>query len=187
MFSRILIKLIDQSIVPALLLVTVRVVSVIIFSRIFDVKYFLGTGGFTYFNRADYILMNSYSTFWMIAAIAVGLLYILLKALIFHETHISPHLTTRLFAMRMETLIQTSYDLYSQGTIWLSYLYFLTLSSGILVFTGLIYAWVFWVSFALAIFSTAILIFDIDNEISSNKVAEIEEEEVILSLRGLDE
>lgn len=189
MFSRILIKLIDQSIVPALLLVTTKVLSSVLVARYFGIDFTLGPQGFVYTNVEDYLTINSYSIFFMIVAVATGIFYILLKSLIFHDTHIAPNVTARLFSLKLSHLIQASYDLYSQGTIWISYLYLLTLSSGVLALFNMIYPWVFWVSFVLSILSTVVLIFDIENELDlrSPKQPDASIEEVVLNLKHFDE
>ena len=181
MFSKILIRLIDQSIVPAIILLTVRVLSVVYTAKYFNIPFTLGPQGFVYANANDYILVNSYSTLFMIITLAVGIFYILLKSLIFHETHISPNMTANLFSMRLSSFIQTSYDLYSQGSIWLSYLYLMTMSTGILALFGLIFSWVFYISIVLSILATVLLIFDIENELDlkSGKNVDVQEEFVL--------
>ncbi|MDO8260533.1 MAG: hypothetical protein Q7T50_03505, partial [Candidatus Magasanikbacteria bacterium] len=108
MFSKILIKLIDQSIVPAVLLIATRVISIILITNYFGIKFDLGVGGFAYNTTKDYVLVNSFSTFTMIATLAVGLSYILLKSLIFHETHISPQLSANLMSLKLSSFIQSS-------------------------------------------------------------------------------
>jgi hypothetical protein len=189
MFSKILVKLIDQSIIPAITLIAARIISVVLVANYFGVEYSFGVDGFTYYDPASYILVNSYSMFFMIVVLAVGVSYILLKSLIFHETHIAPKLTAHLFSLKLSSFIQASYDLYSQGAVWLSYLYLMTLVTGLMSFFGLIYAWVFFVSLALTIASTILLIFDIENEIDLKKETQGTdiEEEIVLNLRGLDE
>jgi hypothetical protein len=182
MFSRILIKLIDQSIVPAVLLVGVRILSVVLVANYFGINYTLGPEGFVYPDPASYLTVNSYSVMFMVIVLAVGLFYILLKSLLFHETHIAPHLTAKLFSFRLSSFIQTSYDLYSQGAVWLSYMYLMMFASGIMVFFNLLYAWVFYVSLVLTIISTVLLIFDVENELdlrTDNKRAKIEEDFIL--------
>ncbi len=187
MFSKVLVKLIDQAIVPAITLVAVRVVSVILISNYFGIDLTLGRQGFEYTNPDDFILVNSYSTFFMVVVVAVGLLYILLKSLIFHDSHIAPHITANLFSLRLSSLIQSSYDLYSQGAIWLSYLYLLTISHGIMAFSGLVFPWVFWVSLVLTVCSTVVLIFDIENEMEIKNMKVDQTEGVVVRFGGFDD
>jgi len=169
MFSKLLTKLIDQAIFPAILILTTRILSVILVSHYLDIRFSLDASGFAFANEADYVTVNSYSTFFMIAVLAVGLFYILLKSYVFHESHISPETTARVFSFKLPYFIQTSFDLYSQGTVWLSYSYLLTIVSGILSFYQFLFGWVFITSFVLSILSTVLLIFDIEHEIKIAK------------------
>ena len=169
MFSRILIKLVDQAVVPAMLLLVVRILSVIFVSRYFGVDFTIGQSGFVFNAPEDYVLVNSYSTLTMICALSVGLLYILMKSLYLHETHITPSFTAKLFSMRLSFFIQSSFDLYSQGVVWVSYLFLLVFVSALMVIFGLIYLWVLLVSVVLAVISTYFFVVDIENEIFFEK------------------
>ncbi len=120
MFSKILIKLIDQAIVPAILLLVTRIVTMIVFSRFMNVTYQITNSGFLFDNQADYVQVNSYSVLSMIIVLAFGVFYILLKSIVFHDSHVTPQMTTKLFTLRLSSFIQTSYDLYSQGAVWLA-------------------------------------------------------------------
>ena len=164
MISRTLIRLIDQAIVPAILLLCTRIISVVMFSYFNEISFAIDSTGFVFANQQDFLFINSYSTMAMVSVLGVGLLYILLKAFVFHDTHISPNLTAKIFHYKLSTLIQSSFELYSQGVIWLAYLYLISAVTFILAFTGLVYGWVLWFSLILSFISTAVLIFDVENE-----------------------
>lgn len=185
MFSKILIKLIDQAIVPAIFLLTIRVMSVILVSKYFGIFYLFGNQGFYFSNPEHFLIVNSYSTLIMVLATTIGLLYILLKSFFFHETHVSPGLTAKLFSLKLSSFIQSSFDLYSQGSIWLSYLYLLLMVSGLMALFGMIYLWVFYVSLTLTVLSTIFLILDVENEINleSQRMEPFDETENILEIQ----
>lgn len=164
MFSRILVKLVDEAIVPAIILLVVRVVAVVVVGRYFGMAIEIGATGFVYPDDASFLLVNSYSTLAMVCVIAVGLFYVLLKSKFFHNTHIHPSVTARLFTMRLSSVIQTSFDIYSQGVVWLSYSFLLMFASGLMLYFGLIYNWIFYVSLVLSVVSTYLLIIDIEKE-----------------------
>jgi hypothetical protein len=165
MFSKILIKLIDESIVPAILLLATRLISVVLVARANSIPFEIGAGGLMFKSAEDYVLVNSYSTFYMIVALTVGLLYILVKSWFFHDSHIKPQTAATLFNMRGHSLIQNSFNLYSQGSIWLSYSYLLMFVAGLMAIFKFIYGWVFYVALALCAVSTALLILDVEQEI----------------------
>lgn len=176
MISRTLVRLIDQAIVPAILLLCTRFISVVMLTYLFGIKFSTSPKGFTFSSVQDYLFINSYSTLAMVIILGVGLLYILIKALYFHNTHISPSLTTKLFHHRLATLIQSSFELYSQGVIWLIYLYLIGAVSVILAVFDYIYNWVSVAALIMAGISTLILIIDVEKELESVEAGYHEEE-----------
>lgn len=165
MFSKILVKLIDEAIVPALFLITVRIVSLVFVSRLFGIPISFGQSGFMYDSQADYMLVNSYSLLYMVLALCLGLLRVVVKSVVFHDTHITPPLAAKLHSLKAQHLIQDSFHLYTQGLVWLAYLYFLTIGAGLMSLLGLLHVWIAWVSLGLAVLFTYIFIMDAEREI----------------------
>jgi hypothetical protein len=189
MFSKILIKLIDESIVPAILLLATRLVSVVAVARMNNIPFSITGAGFTFTSGEDYLFVNSYSTFYMVVVVTVGLLFVLSKSLFLHESHISPGLTAKLQNYKMRSLIQNSYDLYTQGSIWMSYCYLLLIITGFMFYFKLLFPWVFYVSLILSLISTVLLIVDIEEElhILKKNVPMFDETEVKLNMDDLEE
>lgn len=166
MFSRILVKLIDQAIVPAILLIATRVVSIVLISQHYGYEFGISWSGFSFNNTEEYVKVNSYSMLSMIIVLTLFLVYVLVKSYIFHDSHIKPGLTAKLFALNAQYFIQDSFEIYTQGAIWVSYLYLLTIVSGAMAFFSILYIWVFYVSIALTLISTILFIFDIEDEMA---------------------
>lgn len=164
MFSRILIKLIDEAIIPAITLIAVRFLSIIFLAKTYDIPFEFGSSGFSYKTHADFIFVNSYSTIAMVGVLALGLTYVLLKAYLFHDSHVKPSVSAKLFNLNLSSFIQTSFDVYSQGAIWWLYLLFLTISSGVMSYHSLVYSWVLYVSIALMLISTYFFVIDVEDE-----------------------
>lgn len=169
MFSKILIKLVDQAIVPTIYLLTARVVSLVFVIKILDLPFKLSREGFSFLSYEDYLLANSYSALFMSVALCIGLSHIMLKSLVFHDTHITPALTAKVFAARAQYLIQNSFNLYIQGTVWLSFLYLLTLATIILTLFGSLYLWVSLVNLTLSVIFTYLFVMDIEREVFANE------------------
>ena len=172
MFSKILIKLIDQAIVPAILLLTVRLVSIVLISYYLEIPFSTGNGGIVFENSADFVLANSYSMVALLISLSLGITYTLVKTLAFHNTHITPALTAKVFSLRLNSLIQGSFDLYPQGAIWLSYLYLLLLVGGVMAMFGLLFSWIFYLMLTVTLIATVIFIWDIEREIKISKMQE---------------
>ncbi len=169
MLSKLLIRLIDKAIVPALLLLTSRMVSIILVARYLDISFTISKSGFSFQNSYDYVKVNSYSVLVMIAVLIIGLGYVLLKSIFFHESHIKPTLTSRLFSLKAQSLIQNSFEIYSQGAIWLAYAYLLLIVSGIMTMSGLLYKWVFYSILGATLLTTLLLVLDVEEEVEINK------------------
>lgn len=170
MFSKVLIKLIDQSVVPAIMLLTARLVSVVLISNHLGIPYSVGSSGFTFLSPEDYLIVNSYSLFVMLIALALGLAYILVKSIVFHSSHINPSSTAKVFSLKLSHLIQNSFDLYSQGAIWLSYLYLLVLVSGIMALFNLLFPWVFYFGLVISVGITLLFVLDIEREMELEEI-----------------
>ena len=140
MISKSLIKLIDEAILPALLLILAKGVglfaTIVFFNLPFTLEYRSIFGllpSFRFATLQGYITAENYSNLAMFAAVAAGSIVVILKAHFLHESHIHPKLHSRLIALNLERLGQSSYHLYHQAAIWLIFLWltvgFLTLSS----------------------------------------------------------
>jgi hypothetical protein len=169
MLSKILIKLIDRAIIPAVLLLASRIISIILISKYLGIHLTIGKSGFVFQNHFDYIKVNSYSTLSMAVLLILGLSYVVVKSLFFHDSHIKPSLTTRLFSLKAESLIQNSYEIYTQGAVWLTYSYLLLIISGVMAISGLLFNWVFYLIMGVTTITTLIFIFDLEEEVKIKK------------------
>lgn len=174
MFSRILIKLVDEAIFPAILLLTTRLISMFLVSKYLSTDFEIKSTGIFFAGVADYVKVNSYSTLFMALALTAGLIFIVLKSFVFHDSHITPGLSAKLHALRVPSLIQSSLDIYSAGTIWLSYLYLLLAVSAVMTLFGILYSWVFFTILITTILVTVFFIMDVEHEVKINKNKEAE-------------
>jgi len=90
----------------------------------------------------------------------------LLKSWAFHSSHISPKTTAVMFSLKLSFFIQNSYNLYSQGVVWISYLFLVVLTVGVMTIFGLVFPWVFFVGLAFTILATVLFVIDIEREIN---------------------
>lgn len=169
MFSRILIKLVDEAIFPAILLLATRIISMFMVSKYLGINFEMKGNGILFINMGDYVKVNSYSTLFMLIALILGLILIILKSFVFHDSHISPGFSAKLYALKISSLIQTSLDIYSQGTIWLSYLYLLLAVSSVMTLFGMLYSWVLFTALVATVLATALFIMDVEHEIKIGK------------------
>lgn len=169
MYAKTLVKLIDYAIFPAVLIAFAKVGSAILFSQYFNFSYKTDGVRIVFESVEAFIAVNSYSSLVMFFAVLAGLGWVIVKANLFHDTHISPSFSARLFSMNLEDLIHTTETIYAQAFIWLSFAWLITIIFGVYSYFGLSYLWVFFLSLAFSILATALLIIDIEREIKSDK------------------
>lgn len=169
MFSRILTKLIDEAVLPALALVAAKILGTILVIKYFNIPVESTSTFFKVYisSKESFLLVNSYSTLFMYLVVAAGALLFFVRSRWFHDTHITPSFAVKIFSFRLGNFIKTSMDVYSEGTIWLSYSYLMTFVLGAELFFGMVYSWVFMLSFALSIILTLIFVSDVEKELTS--------------------
>ena len=111
MFSKILLKLIDKAIIPAILIVTTRLVSILIISRYLNIDVAITKNGMWVSDESFYILLNSYSMLVVDVVISLGILFTLLSSSLFHHEVIKPSTTAKLFALKLSSLIKNSFEI----------------------------------------------------------------------------
>lgn len=169
MASKILLRLIDEAILPAVLVVFVKLVSLAALVRTFNYSWSLDTTAafpaLEIESHAALVTVNSYSNLAVFAAVAIGLVWILAKAYHFHDTHVAPTTTLKLLSWNLTGLLSNSYEVYHQAVVWLSYLWVVFLLMLVHTAVGLQYTWLTAAVFAASLFLTWLFIHDVEREI----------------------
>ncbi len=162
--SKLLLKLVDRAILPAVFLFAAKVIGTFFVATYIGADSFNGLVAFNGLTASEYIFVNSYSTIFVFVSIFLGMSYLLFKAHVTHETHISPYTSARIASMRLNNMVQTSFDLFSEASIWLMYSWLLTLVSMAQVALGAMYFWVAVVAFIFSVISSILVIIDVERE-----------------------
>ena len=163
-YSKLLVKLIDRAILPAVFLFAAKVVGTFFVSSYLGVYRFNGLKAFNGLTASEYVYVNSYSTLFVFFCVLLGLAFILFKAHVTHETHISPYLSARIASMRLNNIVNKSFDLFAEAGVWLMYSWLLTLVSIAQVALGDMYTWVAVLTFSLSVLSSILVIIDVERE-----------------------
>ncbi|MFI5205894.1 MAG: hypothetical protein ACHQVK_03045 [Candidatus Paceibacterales bacterium] len=133
MVSRSITSLIDQAIIPATFLIVGKMVGLFLAILLFRLDFSVMAGSFikilptVHFTDANsYILAESYSNLAMFIVASLGTIFVITRAHFLHETHISPALQAKLVKLNLQSLISTSYRLYYQAAIWVTFLWLAT-------------------------------------------------------------
>lgn len=170
MVSRILVKLIDEAILPAVIVITAKVWGLIftiwLFRIRWDVDFSGGLPTISFSTFQEYYTANTYSNLVMFAVIACGFLWVTTRAHLFHTTHISPFLTLRLLSWNLTRLLTNSHQIYHKAVIWFAYLWITILLMGTQTILKASSGAVSLACFILGIFLTWLFVADIEREIN---------------------
>ena len=169
MISKTLVKLIDQAILPAVVLAGAKVVGILFANYKLNLKWQLSPSGLLYSSKEDFILVNSYSSIFMFSVIFIGLLWVIIKASFFHSTHVTPSLSSKLTEHKLNFLVADTFGVFSKAVVWLSYTWLTTAIIFVQMGYGLIFPWVFYVTLGVSIVATIFLILDIEKEVIENE------------------
>ncbi|OGD90510.1 hypothetical protein A3E11_02550 [Candidatus Curtissbacteria bacterium RIFCSPHIGHO2_12_FULL_38_37] len=169
-------KLIDETIIPVLVLIVAKMVGLYAASLAFNLPFEIKTQGFLNFlpainfsNMADYTLAENYSNLAMLIVASLGTIFVLVRAHFFHASHIHPNLHARLVRLNLDSLIAPSYHLYHQATIWLIFLWltvgFLILSSVL----GTTYPQIAIIAFVVAANFSWVFALDVEKEVEISR------------------
>lgn len=172
MISTTLVRLIDESILPALVLIVTKLAGVLVVARFFNLPFEIATRGkllplpsVVFLDRADYIKANAYSNLIMFTVVALGFVFVLVRAHHFHQTHIHPHLSAKLKRLGLSSLIGETADIYHQALIWLLFTWFVLILMVLNSVAGLSYLAFTVIAFLVALNLTWFLVFDVEREI----------------------
>lgn len=176
MYSKILTKLISESLTPFIGFILIKVIVTLVSAFSFGLKVNISTVFNLTVTLDQYKQINSNILFGFIIFSFMGLTYSLIKSIYFHDSHISPKISLSLLNFRIGFLVQDSFHLFSQNLIWLIFNYtslFLTL---FLYYLGLTWGFLVILSVFLTLLGTYFFVLDIEYEMNRNLPLEDEEE-----------
>lgn len=176
MINKSLVKLIDEALLPAILLIIAKTAGLFLASYLLNLKFTVTVSNLFkvlptvhFSNPQDYIVAENYSNVIMFLAASAGCAFVLVRAHFFHESHIRPSLHSKLVALNLDSLIAPSYHLYHQATVWLLFLW---LTAGFLIMStviGITYAPISLIAFIMTANFSWILTIDIQKEVEISR------------------
>lgn len=171
--SKLIARLISEALLPALLIVGGKIVSVYVLAQSFQLSWHLNPESllpnFVFSDQAVTIFVNSYSNLIVYGLVMFGFMWGLARAYHFHDTHVSPALVLKLLAHNLTRLLGGTQELYQKSGVWLSYVWLVTLFIGFHVLVGLTYWWVFVLVVVLSLIATWYFIADVERELTGHE------------------
>lgn len=172
--SRSLLKLIDEAIIPALLVFGAKLVGLAVANYWHDLSWEIAEDAsllslVSYRSEEAFLQANTLSNAFVLGAILIGFLWVLIRAHAFHGSHISPRLSVSLVQKKLTGLVVHSWELYHQAVIWLAFLWLALILFSIQSIYGVNEWWVVIAGTALALLFSWLLIMDVEKEIEIRK------------------
>jgi hypothetical protein len=173
--KRSLLKLIEISILPAIVLMLAKFGGIYFSAALFNINLNLEaqSGSLVFFQTtvksSDLILVSSYSDLFMFLAIAIGMSIILIQALYLHDSHISSNTINKLAKYNLLSMMRSSWELYHGGVIWLVFLYIANIIILINCTRGLTQLWALLVATIFSLSYSIIFFKDLYAEIELSK------------------
>lgn len=127
--TRTLAKLLDESIVPAAIIILGKVLGLVLANIVNAIPYSIQPGGsilpwtVVYSSAAEATTANTFSNFVMFLVVLAGFSVVLFRAHFLHSTHIPPRLRGKLARLKLENFIADTFEIYHQALVWLSFLW----------------------------------------------------------------
>lgn len=176
--SKFLVKLVDEAIFPAALIIAVKAVGVMLINVFFGMSWSISTvfkafwqPHIVYRTYEEALIVASYSNLFMFLAVFAGSAVIITKAFYLHDSHVNPQTVLKLAKMNFLQMIQSSFELYHQAIIWFAFQVLTTIFIFSNYLQGMTYAWIAVVTVVITLVTFWMLIKDIDQEVERKVLA----------------
>lgn len=173
--KKTLLKLIEYSILPAVLLFIGKIVGLFVVSSLFSIPIDINTPDrqllfFATSVSAESIkTISTYSDLFMFTTLSIAMSFVLIQAIYFHDTHISSMTISKLAKYNLLGLIRSSFQLYHAGVVWLGFLWMSLIIVFINYYHSITEFWVLLISLLFCISFSIIFLRDLFLEIGLAK------------------
>lgn len=171
-----LIKLLDEAILPVVVIVGAKIFGLFLANDLFNLNaifnfqtFTLSTPLFSYSDQVSSRIASDFSTLIVYFVVALGFGWVVFRAHHFHLSHLHPTVAKKVFLHEKDFLLVNSYEIYHQASIWLG------LSSLLLTFTFFEYMLqevsllIFSFSLVVVLGLILLLIFDFTTEVKISR------------------
>jgi len=163
--SAFILKLVDESIVPAVLLFATKVIGLILTARFLGISLTIADKSLYFARYQDLVLANNISNIMVGLVALIGTSIVLIRLYHFHDSHIHPSFLTKLLESDLEFVISTSFDLFHQVAVWLSLGFFITASFFVQAVFGLTSPFILFVSLFVLVLLCVMAVLDFEREV----------------------
>lgn len=172
-----LLKLFDEAILPAFLVVGTKVISFLLLAIFLDLKLpsfsdlpsilFLTT--WVSVDYAKFVQVSSVSSMFTFLVLLIFFGWVIIKAHHFHDSHLSPRDQQKLIRSGWEHLVESSHEIYHQALVWITLTWFFFFYVLVSTYLGLTSWWVPFLGTAVVFSLTMMMVEDVINEFKISK------------------
>ena len=169
--SKTLIKILDEAVFPAALLIAAKILGIVVLNVGFKLDWSVTSVANSFFSTrieysgSDAVMVASYSNLLMYIAVFAGVAIILSKMFYLNPNHATPQLVLKLARADMLHWIRSAFELYHQAFVWFLFLVITTIFIFLNYLNGDTYDWIAWVVLVITIFTLWILIKVVDRDL----------------------
>ena len=116
---RIILKLIDTAILPSLLVFSIKFVSLILLSFLWQIPFVLSADGLIFNNSVDLYTVNNVSNLIQLGLTLLGLSLALIRLTSLTSGALKPSLLAKIVSARLESFITSLREAYVTAAVWL--------------------------------------------------------------------
>lgn len=170
--SKFLIKLVDEAVFPAAMIIAAKAIGVAIVNLSLGLSWSIDTvfnsflsPHLIYGSYEEAIAVASYSNLIMYIAVFIGMGVIVAKAFYLHDSHVSPQMVLKLAKMDLLSMLGSSFQIYHQALIWFGFQLLTTIFIVVNYMQGMTYGWITVAVVAVTLVTFWMLVKDIDLEL----------------------
>jgi len=166
--SKLLVKLVDNAIMPAVVLGAGKVIGLLAPIFVLGLDYELKDStslipyDLVFSNTQDVILVNTISNVLLVVLVSAGLIYSFMKVHQFNDKRVSPDRVMKLAEKNLLSMIESSINLYARAVVWVIFSVIISLLVGVHGMDGLSPAWLMWLSLVVTLVSIMYLVKNIE-------------------------
>jgi hypothetical protein len=162
--NQLFFKFVVFAFLPAVVLFFTKILSMLLFAGYYNISYLKTENGVVFANFQNFIFVNDLSNLITYTVMASFTIWMLIKAYFFHASHISPKFSSWLNVQNLEHLVMGSINLYLKSISWVVFTWFTTFMVLGHAIIGVGSFSVFYLTSAVSVALTVLLIVDIEKD-----------------------
>ncbi|MCL5003872.1 MAG: hypothetical protein M1352_01220 [Patescibacteria group bacterium] len=167
--SAFVVKLLDETVLPAVLVFCAKVTSLILAARFLGVSLTINRGALVFGNLYGLVLANNFSNIFLGLVVLSGAAIVLVRLYFFHSSHLRPAIQVKLLESNLDFIVSTSFDLFHQAAVWLALAFVVTLAFIVQAIFGLTSVFIAVTAILSLTALTVLVILDFEREVRIEK------------------